>query len=226
VRVLILEDEPYWRETIERIFSNSPHFEVLAVCRNLKEALRTIRDREFDLLIADLGLPDGSGIDAIRATRRLRPAADVLVATVFADQETVVSAVCAGATGYILKDSAPADWIKAIEDLSQGRSPLSPRIARHILRMIQEPSRSRRFQAGADRRPAPAPSSLIDDIGLTSRELEVLRLVAKGFSLVEVAQLLHVSHTTTRSHAKSIYSKLEVNSRGEAVFEAHKLGLI
>jgi len=226
MRLLLLEDEPYWREAIEKILATGTNYDIVGMCGTLAEALSTIRQTDFDVLVSDLGLPDGSGIEAIRAARRIRPAAAVLVATVFSDEDNVVSAICAGAGGYILKDSAPADWIAAIEALRQGGSPLSPKIARHILRLLQQPARSRRHTGALDSvNPASSPIEA-HDIALTPRELEVLQLGAKGFSLVEVAQLMHVAPATTRSHAKSIYSKLEVHSRAEAVFEASRLGLI
>src|SRR5580658_6240886 len=222
MRVIIVEDEPFWREAIANTVGNHATYEVAARCSNLREAMEAIRSVAFELLIIDLGLPDGSGIDAIRAARRHSPSADILVSTVFADESSVVAAICAGATGYLVKESTELQWIAAIEDLRAGRSPISPQIARHILRAMQRPVRSSRLgsalarargerRQNADVEPPPK---------LTSREIDVLTLVAKGFTLLEVGQILHVSPDTARSHAKSIYRKLEVNSRGEAVFEA------
>jgi DNA-binding NarL/FixJ family response regulator len=216
MRILIIEDEPYWQLRIREVVSASESCTIVGLCSNLTEGLVKIKDLEFDVLIVDLGLPDGSGIEAIRAARRVRPEADVVVATVFDDEKSVVSAICAGATGYVLKDSTAAEWLSGITELRAGNSPISPKIARHILRRIQQPSIF-----------LPDGSSSVDDKPtLSSRETEVLRLVAKGFSLVEVAHILQVSHTTARSHAKNIYRKLEVHSRGEAVFEATRMGLL
>jgi DNA-binding NarL/FixJ family response regulator len=194
----------------------SEHCTIVGLCANLTEGLSQIRAKDFDVLVVDLGLPDGSGMEAIRAARQFRPQADILVATVFDDERSVVSAICAGATGYVVKDSTAPEWLSAMTELRAGNSPISPKIARHILRRVQQPSIF-----------LPDESSPLDGTqALSSRETEVLRLVAKGFSLVEVAQLLQVSHTTVRSHAKNIYRKLEVHSRGEAVFEATKMGLL
>jgi DNA-binding NarL/FixJ family response regulator len=216
MRILIVEDEPHWQHRIGEVVSASQYCSIVGMCSNLVEGIAQIKAREFDVLIVDLGLPDGSGIEAIRAARRLRPDADILVATVFDDERSVVTAICAGATGYVVKDSTAPEWLSAITELRAGNSPISPKIARHILRRVQQPSIF--LPDGLppmDGKPA-----------LSSRETEVLRLVAKGFSLVEVAQILHVSHTTARSHAKNIYGKLEVHSRGEAVFEATRMGLL
>jgi DNA-binding NarL/FixJ family response regulator len=228
MRCLVIEDEPHWQTTIAQIIANHESLELVGICANLADALSTIRSTAYEMLIADLGLPDGNGIDAIRTSRRLRPDADILVATVFDDERSVVSAICAGATGYLVKDSTAAEWVTAIEQLRGGHSPLSPKVARHILRRLQEPARARRMgvmDGGGTAAAASVPASG-EDVGLTPRENEVLQLVAKGFSLIEVAQILHVSPATARSHAKSIYGKLEVNSRGEAVFEATRLGLL
>lgn len=225
MRLLVLEDEPHWQKVIEDIAA-AGKLNIVKVCANLADGLAAIKSTDFDVLIADLGLPDGTGIDAIRMARRARPEADVLVATVFADEKSVVSAIYAGAAGYILKDSTPDEWMAALTDLRAGHSPLSPKIARYILRRLQEPARARKL---GEIEPPPPPKSDIAADGtehLSSRETEVLQLVAKGFSLVEVARILHVSHTTTRTHARNIYRKLEVNSRGEAVFEANRLGLL
>ena len=216
MRILIVEDDPHWQQRIREVVNASESFTIVGLCGNLVEGLSAIRSREFDVLIVDLGLPDGSGIEAIRAARQVRPDADILVATVFDDERSVVSAICAGASGYVVKDSTPSEWLSAMTELRAGNSPISPKIARHGVGGVQQPTIFR-------------PAGSIPVGGrppLSSRETEVLRLVAKGFSLVEVAQILKVSHTTARSHAKNIYRKLEVHSRGEAVFEATRMGLL
>ncbi len=227
MRVIIVDDEPFWRESIAKLVGRHAPYEVAATCGSLSEALDAIRAHAFELMIVDLGLPDGSGVEAIRAARREREAADILVATVFADESSVVAAICAGATGYLVKESTEEQWLTAIEDLRAGRSPISPQIARHILRAVQRPVRARRLS------PDPPPAGDLEREAtsaaaqkLSARELEVLNLVAKGFTLIEVGQLLDVAPDTARTHAKNIYRKLEVNSRGEAVFEATRLGLL
>lgn len=226
MKILVIEDDPYWQRTIAGILSKYADYQIAALCGDLREALSFIRTQSFDLLIVDLGLSDGSGIEAIREARQRHKDIDILVATVFADEHNVVAAIFAGATGYLLKESDPEQWHAAIEDLRAGHSPIDPRVARHILGTIQSLR-----HAPADGPVAPSPASpqktaRTKDPRLSQRELEVLQLVAKGFTLVEVARLLEVSAHTARSHAKSIYRKLEVSSQGEAVFEAAQIGLI
>jgi DNA-binding NarL/FixJ family response regulator len=228
-RVILVEDEPFWQEAIAETIRRHPSYQIAALCSSLAEALQSLRTAPFDLMIIDLGLPDGTGIDAIRAARRHCPEADILVSTVFADERSVVAAICAGATGYLVKEATGEQWIAAIDDLRAGRSPISPQIARHILRAMQQPLRARRFAAlgsPTERVSRESPTGVQPRGLLSTREIEVLSLIAKGFSLSEVGQILHVSSDTARSHAKSIYRKLEVNSRGEAVFEATSLGLL
>ncbi|WFU07453.1 response regulator transcription factor (plasmid) [Rhizobium sp. CB3171] len=228
MRLFVVEDDPYWQQAIEAIVSHRPEFRIVALCSNLRQALRSMRTELFDLMIVDLGLPDGSGIEAIRAARQYQPDADILVATVFADEANVVAAIFAGATGYLLKESTPTQWSAAIDDLRAGHSPIDPKIARHILAAVQRRTSTAQLSPRSDLRPSPvnAVAGGFEDPKLSPREIEVLQLVAKGFTLVEVARFLKLSPHTTRSHAKAIYRKLEVNTRGEAVFEASLLGLI
>lgn len=229
MRLFVVEDDPYWQQAIRTIIERRAEYRIVAACGNLAQALRAVQETPFDLMIVDLGLPDGSGIDVIRAARRHQPEADILVATVFADEANVVAAIYAGATGYLLKESAPDQWIAAIDELRAGNSPIDPKIARHILGAVQ------RGRGGMGRQPvghqaqppsADGEATNVNDPGLTAREMEVLQLVARGFTLVEVAKFLNMSPHTSRGHAKAIYRKLEVSSRGEAVFEASALGLI
>lgn len=224
MRLLVVEDDPYWQEAIQATIHLRPEYQIVALCGNLRQALRALQTEQFDLMIVDLGLPDGSGIDAIRAARQHQPEADILVATVFADERNVVAAIFAGATGYLLKESTPDQWTTAIDELRAGHSPIDPKIARHILAAMQK--REPQAMPSAKVEPRQEPIAASQDPKLSARELEVLQLVAKGFTLVEVAHFLKLSPHTTRGHAKAIYRKLEVSTRGEAVFEASLLGLI
>jgi len=161
----------------------------------------------------DLGLPDVSGIEIIRETARRYPETDIMVVTVFGDEEHVLASIEAGATGYLLKDSLPEEFIDVIKELRAGGSPISPIIARQLLKKLRPASS-----------PGQVPTSNLSE--LSARESEVLSFIAKGFSFAEIAKLLEISPHTVTTYVKKIYQKLAVHSRGEAVYEATRMGLI
>ena len=214
-KILLVEDDAPVRERLARIITSWPRGELIAACGTLGEAANVINTARIDLLITDLNLPDGHGIQAIRMLRQVLPAADALVISVLADDRSVLEAIEAGATGYILKDSDPIDIIDAITDILEGRSPISSAIARTIVRKL----------GGRESKPdaAPAPP---DFQPLTSREMDILWGIAKGFTYGELAERLQISKQTVPVHVKSIYRKLHTNNRSEAVYEASRRGLI
>ena len=212
--VMVVEDDPAFLARFCRIVAQSPELSLLGAVGDLASARRAIERQAPDVLLTDLGLPDGSGIDLIRETAARHPATDIMVISIFGDEEHVLASIEAGATGYILKDSLPEEFVGLIAQLRAGGSPISPVIARKLLK---------RFQPRKDAAEA-APEQLAS--GLTPRESEVLSLIAKGFSFGEIARLLEVSPHTITAHVKRIYQKLAVHSRGEAVYEAGKMGLL
>jgi len=194
--VMVVEDDPAFLTRFCGIVASDPELELFAAVGDLASARQAMSKATPDVLLADLGLPDGSGIDLIRETARRHPDTDIMVITVFGDEDHVLASIEAGATGYILKDSLPQQFVDLIKQLR-----LKPRgIA-----------------------PAAGPT---EETPLSAREAEVLGLIAKGFSFGEIARLLGVSQHTVISHVKKIYQKLAVHSRGEAVYEAGKMGLI
>lgn len=206
--VLLLEDDPATRERLQGIVCSAEGLQLLAAFGDVQSTLAWLaQNPPPQVLLSDLQLPDGSGIEVIRHLRRVSPQTESMVISVFGDEAHVVAAIEAGATGYLLKD-ADADEIRsAILRLVAGESPISSAIARHLLR---------RFQ------PQPEPAATASS--LTPREREVLQLIAKGLSYNRIAEALQMSPNTVTSHIKQIYRKLAVNSRGEAVFEAQQLG--
>ena len=214
--VMVVEDDPAFLARFCRIVSQSPEHSLLAAVGDLASALRAIERQGPDVLLTDLGLPDGSGIDLIRETARRHPATDIMVITVFGDEQHVVASIEAGATGYILKDSLPDEFVALISQLRAGGSPISPVIARQLLRRMQPAA-----APAATGESAPAPET-----ALSARESEVLGLIAKGSNFAEIARLLEISPHTITAHVKKIYQKLAVHSRGEAVYEATRMGLI
>lgn len=208
--ILIVEDDPDFRGRFAEIVASHPGFELVGAVSTCAEGLAILRAQNVDVLLCDLGLPDGDGADVVREGRRLHPELDALIVTVFGDEPHVMRSLEAGATGYLLKDSLPADFIATIQLLRSGGSPIHPTIARRVLKLFARPES------------APVGPS----VSLSPREHDVLALVAKGYRGPEIAGLLSISHHTVSSHIKSIYRKLEVTSRGEAVYEAGRLRLL
>lgn len=211
--VLLVEDDTPTREHLARIVESQPRLSLVGAASTFAEGLRALDECTPDVLLTDLGLPDGDGTELIR-----RAGHDTLcmVITVFGDERHVVSAIEAGAMGYLLKDGRADQIAESILDLIAGGSPISAAIARHLLRRWQSPG----ADAARDRSDAPAGPAL------TKREHEVLRLVVKGFQTAEIARLMGVSPHTVTTHVRGIYRKLSVSSRGEAVYEALQLGLV
>jgi DNA-binding NarL/FixJ family response regulator len=212
ISVLVVEDEQEFLRAYCEAITREPGFRLVGAVTTLAAALALIEQSVPDVLVVDLGLPDGNGTDLIRRAAKQRPDCDGLVVTVFGDDRHVIDAIEAGATGYILKDSPPGELARCIRELRAGGSPISPSIARRLLERMR----------GAGKAPAPAaqPSPL------TEREAEILRLVAKGLNFADVGAALDISAHTVVTHVKKIYRKLSVHSRGEAVFEATQMGLL
>lgn len=209
--VLVVEDDAHTRQYITEVLRREGSYTVTGVA-SLQQGFEALGREQPDVMLVDLGLPDGSGLDLIRGARNLSVDILTLVITVFGDEKSVIGAIEAGARGYLLKSEAPDDLRESVRQVLAGGAPISPGIASYLLQRFQE-----RGSSSVDREDGPA---------LTARELEVLELIVKGLPLQEVAAVLGVSRNTVASHVKGIYLKLEVNSRGEAVFEALSQGLV
>ena len=211
ISILLVEDDPptNWRlkDALEKA-----GFDV-AAAMTLAEARASLETRKPRVLLTDLQLPDGHGIELIRETRADLPDTEIMVISILGDEESVISAITVGATGYILKDAFPTDIAATVRELVAGHSPISASIARFIVR---------RTQGTAE----PPPGPQLNTTRLTPREIDILWGIAKGFSYAEIASHLGMSRQTVPGHIKSIYRKLEVHTRGEAVFEAVQQGLI
>jgi DNA-binding NarL/FixJ family response regulator len=210
--VLIVEDEPMVRGRISRAIEHHPNLTLLAAVGSCADARAVFTLAPPQVLLVDIGLPDGDGVELIREVTTLYGTVDVMVITVFGDEKHVLAALKAGATGYLLKDSAMEDIGEAVMQLVQGGSPISPPIARYLLKHFRQSERETKPE--------------VDIPILTNREREVLNLIVKGFSYKEIATLLRLSLHTVPSHIKSLYGKLAVHSRSEAVFEAIQTGLV
>lgn len=214
-RVLLLEDDAPVRDRLAGIIGEWPGADVVAACATLAAATAVIDSKSIDLLIADLNLPDGHGVQAIRMLRTRQPHAEAMVISALADDRTVIEAIEAGASGYLLKDSDPLNIIDAISDLLAGNSPISSTIARTLVRRL----------GGREGGPTPVAKEAVLP-QLTPREMDILWGIAKGFTYGELAERLDISKHTVPVHIRNIYRKLQANNRSEAVYEASRRGLI
>ncbi len=228
-RVLIVEDDPQMRAFFAASVQRCGQLELVRSVASVAEAKFWLDGdaQAVDVLLTDLGLPDGSGLEVIRHARQCHPACEALVISMFGDEDNVLASIEAGALGYIHKDAAPDDIAKTILEMKAGASPISPMIARRVL------SKYRSMQTNIALAPVHAPQDAIKietlDGGkglLSRREQEVLELVSRGFSYSEIAESKNLSVHTIQTHIKSLYGKLEVHSKMEAVREATRMGLL
>ena len=227
--VLIVEDDAQMREFFAASVQRSPALTLVSSVATVAEAKALLSDvgRTVDVLLTDLGLPDGSGLEVIRHARLCHPVCEALVISMFGDEDNVLASIEAGALGYIHKDAAPDDIAKTILEMKAGASPISPMIARRVL------FKYRSLQSDVAQPPVfVAQDAIKNDFldggkGLLSkREQEVLELVSRGFSYSEIAELKNLSVHTIQTHIKSLYGKLEVHSKMEAVLQATRMGLL
>jgi DNA-binding NarL/FixJ family response regulator len=209
-RLIVVEDDAAFQDLFRGALEHVPGIEVIGIFDRGAAALEALRRHTPDVLLVDLGLPDMSGLDVIRACTATHPQCEIMVITVFGDEQHILQSIEAGATGYLLKDAIPQDLAAQIQTLRAGGSPISPVIARQLLARYS----------------APRPDVAGDAAQLSERECEVLRLVAKGYTFPEIARLLGISAHSVMTYIKRSYHKLHVNSKTEAVYEARKLGLL
>ncbi len=216
--VLIVEDTPEFMRRFSEAVLADPGLALAGVVGTGRAAIAMLDAQPPDVMLVDLGLPDIDGVEVIRHAARCHTQCDVLVVTMFGDDQHVVDSIEAGATGYLLKDAGAGHIAASIHELRAGGSPISPSIARRVLA---------RFRIGTAPAPAaqPAPREAPPS-PLTERETEILRLAAKGLSFETIGELTEISPHTVVAHVKKIYRKLAVHSRGEAVYEASQMGLL
>ena len=200
ISVAIVEDNSGIRRSLELLLNESPGFRCACACGSAEEALRLLPRATPDVVLMDIHLPNLSGIECTARLKELLPRVQVIMITVYADVEKVFSALRAGASGYLLKRSAPEKILEAITEVSAGGAPMTSEIARKVVEAFK----------------APRPTARVED-ELTRREQEILELLSQGFANKEIAQNLNISFDTVRWHLKQIYDKLHVRSRTEAV---------
>jgi len=216
--VLVVEDDVPTRARLGAAIEVHPELALAGAVGTCAAARAALAAHAPAVLLTDIGLPDGSGIELIRELRRRRAPTLCMVVTVFGDEQHVVSAIEAGALGYLLKDARAEAIGRAILEMLAGGSPMSAPVARYLLKRFSAP------EAAATSAPAASPEA--GAAALSAREREVLGYIVKGFTYAEIARLTGLSAHTVATYVRRVYGKLEVHSRGEAVYEALAAGLV
>jgi len=219
IRVTIVDDDPEFQGALARAVQAASDMVLTGRAATRAQGLELLQGAPADVLLVDLGLPDGSGIDVIKAASHAWPECGIMVSTTFGDETNVMRSIEAGAAGYLLKDAAPGRMVSEIRSLAAGGSPISPIIARQVLRRFRPVA-----QAGMA---APAPPDAPQaPVSLSPRELEVLDYITKGFTVDEIARLMQLSRYTVQTFVRRTYGKLKVRSKAEAIYEARTQGLL
>jgi DNA-binding NarL/FixJ family response regulator len=203
ITVAIVEDEREIRECLTLLINGTDGYSCVGSYRSMEEALEKIPRQLPDVLLSDIGLPGMNGIDGVRALKQRYPDLLVLMLTVYDDDERIFDAMCAGACGYLLKKTPPARLLDSLTEVVAGGAPMSPEVARRVIALFREirpPDRA--------------------EYHLTPHETRLLKLFVEGHNYKTAAAELHVSVNTVNFHVRSIYDKLQVHSRSEAVAKA------
>lgn len=219
IRVMLVDDDERIQQALRLAIETHPELNLVGQAYTLKEAMAVVEELQPEVVLVDLGLPDGSGLELIAHIHQHMPGCESMVLTVFGDESHVISSIEAGATGYLTKDTRTADILDRLKQLRAGGSPISPVIARRLLNRF-------RGVATPDQLPTSKTAMNQEFTPLSEREQQVLEMVAKGFMQAEIADILGVSINTISTYIKRIYKKLAVNSRTSAVHRANALGLI
>jgi len=215
----MVEDDVNFQNALMVAIETEPDMTLLGMVGTRAQGLQLLEQAPADVLLVDLGLPDGSGIDVIREAHERWPTCNIMVSTTFGDEAHVLQSIESGAAGYLLKDSAPQNMVAEIRSLHAGGSPISPQIARHILMRFRGSLHSS-VSVVEHREPAKPRVTLSD------KEQDVLEYITRGFTTREIAALMSVSNHTVITFVRRIYAKLEVHSKTEAVYEARNQGFL
>jgi DNA-binding NarL/FixJ family response regulator len=207
--IIIIEDERDLREGLRSLLNFTPNFKCIGDYRSMEEALRQIYLFKPDLVLTDIGLPNMNGIEGTRLLREKFPDLPIIVLTVHDEDDKIFQALCAGANGYLLKNTAPSLIISAINEVLNGGSPMSPSVATRVVNLF------RQF--------APPEKS---DVHLTEQERKILKMLTEGHHYKTIAYDLEISNSTVSFHITNIYQKLQVHSKSEAVAKALREGLV
>jgi len=203
IKVAIIEDQREVREGLAVLINGTPGFKCTGNYRTMEDALRVLEKEPPDVLLTDLGLPLMSGTDGIRILKTSHPNLPILALTVYNDDESIFEALCAGASGYLLKNTPPARLLDCLKEVLSGGAPMSPQVAQRVIRLFREFS-------------PPAKATY----RLTQQETELLRLMVEGYNYKAAAARLGITINTVSFHVRNIYEKLQVHSKSAAVVKA------
>jgi DNA-binding NarL/FixJ family response regulator len=209
IRVAIVEDDRGTREGLGMLIKGTPGYQCVGTFRSVEEVLRWAADEPADVLLLDIHLPGMLGSDGVAPLKEKFPQVDIIMLTVYAEQDKVFESICNGACGYLLKETPPARLLEAIGEAHRGGAPMSPEIARKVVTLFQKTG---------------PPEKL--DAQLTPREVRLLKMLVEGYSYQGAADRLNISINTVRDYIRSIYDKLHVHSKSEAVGKALRNRLI
>jgi DNA-binding NarL/FixJ family response regulator len=210
IKVAIFEDNRSLRDSLFQLIDGSDGFRCVGAFPNCDRLLENIRESKPDVVLMDIEMPGLSGIEAIKILKENFGEVKVLMETIFEDNNKIFDSICNGAEGYILKNTPPANILSAIKEIYEGGAPMTPSIASKVLKMFKKNS---------------SPDSK-EEVGLTEREKEILRLLVEGMSYKTIAATSFISIDTVSGHIKNIYKKLQVHSKSEAVVKAIKSKII
>ena len=199
IKVAIVEDSAGIRDNWARLINHTPGFRCVCICASAEEALSQLPATAPDIVLMDINLPGLSGVECTARLKALLPQLQILMVTVHADNDNVFAALQAGASGYLLKRTTPAELLEAMGDVMRGGAPMTGEIARKVISSFRQPARVR-----------------LPEVNLSPREEEILVLLTQGYANKEIADRLGVSFDTVRTHLRHIYEKLHVRSRTEA----------
>lgn len=227
IRVFVVEDQTKILKNQLKLLEGNPEITIIGTALSGETGIEEVRRLKPDVLLLDLGLPRMSGIDVTRVVKAELPQVEILIFTIFDEEDKVLEAVKAGASGYLLKGTTADKMIEAIKEVRGGGTVIQPSLARRLLKHFRVGEAPAPAPAPAGGAPAPtAPADEPEGKKLSARETEILQLIAKGVSNSEAATMLSLSKATIRTHLEHIYRKLEVTNRVEAVTEGLRKGLI
>lgn len=209
-RVLIFEDNEGYRESLRLLINMTQNLECVGDYADCRQIVDRVVAHKPDVVLMDVDMPNVNGIEGLLLVRKHFPDLKILMQTVFEEDEKVFACICAGADGYILKKASPIDLLKGIEEVLAGGAPMTPSVARQVLRMVN-------MQNAPEANP---------DFKLSEREIEILAYLVKGYSYKKIAETCFIAVTTVNAHVRNIYEKLQVHSVGAAVAMAIKKKLI